>query len=160
MDPRPDYGIYGKIGPAPGFTWGEARCSDGSLPKDLAFRKRVVAQANLLNTMRGGIAKRYGVPMRNVSIAVNSWYRSPSFNRQIGGARYSQHLTGSASDIRVYVKLKTGKRVMLRPAFVGILAAQHVPGFKNGGIGSYDARYGNFTHLDGRGYPARWVNIG
>jgi uncharacterized protein YcbK (DUF882 family) len=157
----PAYGVFGRIGPAKGFTWGEVRCTDGTLPRDLAFRRRVVAQARRLNVLRAGIAKRYGVnPWTNVSIAVNSWYRSPSYNRKIGGASRSLHLTGSATDVRFYVTLKTRKRVMLKPSFVALLAARYVPGFNNGGIGHYDAAHGNFTHLDGRGYRARWINVG
>lgn len=32
-------------------------------------------------------------------------------------------------------------------------SAEQIPLFKNGGIG----RAASFTHLDGRGYPARWT---
>jgi hypothetical protein len=33
------------------------------------------------------------------SIVVTSWYRPPAVNQEIGGARYSQHLSGGAVDI-------------------------------------------------------------
>lgn len=154
----PAYGVFGRIGPAVGFTWDEVRCTDGTLPRDLAFRRRVVAQARRLNVLRGRIAKRFRVPFTSVSIVVNSWYRSPSYNARIGGARNSQHLRGTATDIRIVVRLRTGKRVTLAPRFVALLAAAYVPGFNAGGIGWYDAAHGNFTHVDGRGSRARWVN--
>lgn len=156
----PLYGVFGRIGPAKGFTWGEVRCTDGSLPRDLAFRRRVVAQARRLNRLRAALAAKYRIPVTSVSIAVNSWYRSPAYNKRIGGASRSMHLTGSASDIRITVRLRTGKRVQLKPGFVALLAARYVPAFNAGGIGWYDAAHGNFTHVDGRKGRARWVNVG
>lgn len=33
------------------------------------------------------------------SLIVSSWYRTPSFNRQVGGASNSAHLDGRATDI-------------------------------------------------------------
>lgn len=153
---RPAFGVYGRIGPAVGFTWDEVRCTDGTLPSGLAFRRQVVAQARRLNTLRAALAKRYKVPFTSISIRVNSWYRSPSYNKRIGGASNSMHLYGKATDIRIVVRLRTGKSVQLKPSFVGLLAARHVKGFLNGGIGVYGPAAGNFTHLDGRGYRARW----
>lgn len=157
---RPLYGPFGTIGPAKGFTWAEVRCTDGTLLGNLAFRQRVVAQAKRLNVLRAQLAARYRVPLSSVSISVNSWYRSTRYNASIGGAKNSQHLYGRASDIRITVRLRTGKRVQLKPSFVATLAARYVKGFLNGGIGWYDPAHGNFTHLDGRGYRARWVNVG
>lgn len=152
------YGTFGKIGPAPGFTWSEVRCTDGSLPRGLRFRRSVVRQARCLNTLRTALAKRYKIPLDNVSIAVNSWYRSPAYNASIGGATRSMHVTGKATDLRIYVRLRSGKRVMLKPTFVGLLAARHVPAFATGGIGTYDTAHGNFTHVDHRAGRARWTN--
>lgn len=42
-------------------------------------------------------------PIRNKyghSITVNSAYRSPALNKAVGGVKTSQHLTGSAADIK------------------------------------------------------------
>lgn len=154
------YGLYGTVGPAPGFTWDEVRCTDGTLPRGIVFRRRVVKQARCLNTLRYALATRYQIPRGDVSIAVNSWYRSPSYNASIGGATRSQHLLGIATDLRISVRLRTGKRVRLTPAFVGVLAARHVPQYAGGGIGVYDAAHGLFTHLDHRKGRARWFNAG
>lgn len=40
------------------------------------------------------IREKFGEPL-----VVSSGYRSPALNRRLGGARTSQHLTGSAADI-------------------------------------------------------------
>lgn len=150
----PAYGVLGRVGPAKGFTWDEVRCTDGSLPSDLAFRRRVVAQARNLNRLRLAIAKRFGIdPWTAVSIIVNSWYRSPSYNARIGGASLSEHKTGRATDVQVVVRLRSGRRVKLAPKFVALLAARHAPALNRGGIGVYPT----FTHLDCRpNGPARW----
>lgn len=152
MARRPRYGLYGTVGPARGFTWGEVRCTDGTLPRTLRMRRRFRRQARLLNRLRSRIARKYRIPATNVSIAVNSWYRSPSYNARIGGARYSEHVEGRATDVQVFVRLRNGRRVKLKPTYVGRLAARFVPSFQRGGIGTY----ATFTHLDHRGYTARW----
>lgn len=154
MKLRPSYGTYGRVGPAKGFTWGEVRCTDGTLPSGLAFRRRVVAQARNLNRLRLAIARRFRIdPWTNVSIAPNSWYRSPAYNASIGGASRSEHKTGRATDVQIVVRTRAGKRVRLAPKFVALLAARHVPEVNRGGIGTYTT----FTHLDNRpNGPARW----
>lgn len=160
---QPRYGVYGRIGPAIGFTWDEVRCTDGTLPSDLAFRRKAVQQARRLNVLRKRIAARFRVPFTSVSIIVNSWFRSERYNASIHGAKFSRHVyapNGDATDIRIRVRLRTGKRVTLAPRFVALLAAAYVPGFNVGGIGWYDAAHGSFTHVDSRGYRARWVNVG
>lgn len=148
---RKPYGSYGTVGPAPGFTWHEVRCKDGTLPLSPMMRRRYVRQARYLNALRSQIAKAYKVPAGHVSISVTSWYRSPSYNQRIGGARWSQHVAGKATDIVVYVKRRQGDRVRVSPALVARIATK-VPAFKNGGIGVYPS----FTHVDHRSGAARW----
>lgn len=155
---KPKHGVFGTIGPAPGFVWAEVRCTDGTLRSDLKFRRAVVKQARCLNTERYAIAKKYRVPRENVNIAVNSWYRSPAYNKKIGGAKFSQHLDGIATDIRIYVRLRTGKLVLLDPEYTAKLSAKMVVQFQQGGIGWYDRAHGYFTHVDHRNRRARWVN--
>ena len=148
------YGVNGRVGPAFRFTWNEVRCTDGSLPLDRRMRRRYVVQARNLNRLRKRIAKHYGVKFSAVSISVNSWYRSPEYNRQIGGASRSEHVEGRATDVTVHVS-GIGK---LAPHVVAQLA-EAVSAFERGGIGWYDRDHGAFTHLDHRpNGPARWVN--
>jgi hypothetical protein len=151
----PKYGLNGTIGPAVRFTWAEVECTDGQMPPNDLIKGRTVKQAQLLNALRKNIAKHYKVKFSDVAINVNSWYRSPSYNTSIGGAKFSQHVEGRATDITVFVK---GER--LTPRKVAELA-ESVPAFRQGGIGWYDAQHGNFTHVDHRpDGPARWVNKG
>jgi hypothetical protein len=150
---KPKYGVRGTVGPAVRFTWSEVDSGDGKRePK--AYTTRVVKQAHLLNQLRKNISKHYSVSFGDVAINVNSWYRSPEYNAQIGGAKFSQHVEARATDIVVYVK---GKR--LHPRTVAQLA-ESVREFRNGGIGWYDAEHGNFTHVDHRSGAARWMNKG
>jgi len=149
------YGVNGTIGPAFRFTWAETTCTDGTkIPT--AYRSRAVKSGRALNKLRKRVAKRYGVKFTDVSINVNSWYRSPAYNKKIGGATFSQHVEGRATDVTVHVN-GHGK---VHPGRVAEIAAQ-VPEFASGGIGWYDEKHGSFTHVDTRpNGPARWINKG
>ena len=78
------------------------------------------------------------------SIRVNSGYRCAIHNKRVGGAPYSQHLCGLASDI-----------VITKKSVLEMLAlAEQIPAFKNGGIGIYPQK--RFVHVDNRDVRARW----
>lgn len=73
---------------------------------------------------------------------VNSGYRCPTHNANVGGAPNSQHLVGDAADIAV-----SGVHAHKVYDYVATLLAG------TGGLGKYDT----FTHIDVRaGAPARW----
>ena len=116
------------------------------------MRLRFAKQARALNKLRKRIRKAYGVRSQDVQIVVNSWYRSPAYNVDIGGARWSQHVDGRATDVRVYVR-----SLQIHPSVVADFA-ESVRIFREGGIGWYDADHGWVTHLDHRAGRARWVN--
>lgn len=73
-------------------------------------------------------------------LVVNSGYRCPVHNRNVGGARASQHLKGTAADLR---------GVNMSPSDVH---AQANNVFYGGGVG----KYRTFTHVDVRGHKSRW----
>jgi uncharacterized protein YcbK (DUF882 family) len=111
------------------FNEEEFRCRDGSIkPID----KALIEGLERLRELAG-----------NKSIHINSGYRSPTYNKKIGGAPRSQHVQGKAADITI---------AGFTPRQVAELA-EKVPRFRNGGIGIYDT----FTHVDVRKGAARWT---
>ena len=81
------------------------------------------------------------------SIIVNSGYRSPDYNKSIGGAKKSQHLLGKACDFNVKGVSPYEVSEVLEDLMQGGIII-------NGGLGEYDT----FTHYDIRNNPARWNN--
>lgn len=72
-------------------------------------------------------------------IKVNSGYRCEKHNKDVGGVAKSRHKEGDASDI-VSKNLSPDK------------LAEECEKLGFSGIGRYDT----FTHVDSRGYKARW----
>ena len=72
---------------------------------------------------------------------VNSGYRCPEHNLNIGGSPSSQHKLGKAADLRY-------PKDFSHTAFIEM--CQEV--FSKGGVGIYPT----FVHVDVRGYKARW----
>ena len=78
-----------------------------------------------------------------VALIINSPYRCPERNEQVGGSPNSQHMEGKAADISI-------KNINLPIERIKEIAEEI--GFD--GIGLYNT----FIHLDVRGYKARWDN--
>jgi len=117
------------------FNREEFECSDGS-EMPLEVFNNIVQLAENLEVVRA----HFGAP-----ITINSAYRSPVYNRSVGGAVNSQHLGGKAAD--VVIDGVTPDEVADAIDFlieVGLM--------KEGGLGRYDT----FTHYDIRGTKARW----
>lgn len=75
----------------------------------------------------------------NSPITITSAYRCEYHNAQVGGASNSRHKVGDATDIVVS---------SMEPSEVAD-ACEHFSGL---------GRYDTFTHIDSRGYKARWDN--
>ena len=77
----------------------------------------------------------------NKPITINSGYRTHARNKAVNGAKFSQHLYGTAADIVV-----SG----VSPIEVAKFAETLIP--NTGGIGTYST----FTHIDVRKEKSRW----
>ena len=89
----------------------------------------------LLNYLED-IRAAFGAPVH-----INSGYRCPAHNAAVGGATSSQHMAGTAADIWIEE---------VSPKLVYDYADQLIG--DGGGVG----KYATFTHIDARGYRARW----
>ena len=117
------------------FILSEFKCKDGSdVPDSMLDNVKLLAKN--LQVLRDEIGK----PIR-----VISGYRSPKYNRKIGGARKSQHMTAKAADI----KIKGMTPAEVKSTIVRLIKEGKM---MSGGIGLYRT----FTHYDVRGFNARW----
>jgi uncharacterized protein YcbK (DUF882 family) len=80
------------------------------------------------------------------ALHVLSGYRTPRYNKEVGGVANSQHPKGKASDLTT--KNKTPKQLH---AIIEKLIKEGK--MKQGGLGLYKS----FVHYDTRGTKARWV---
>ena len=78
----------------------------------------------------------FGVP-----VTVNSGYRCPVHNANVGGATASRHMEGDASDVMVKGVPPSEVFAYLEP-IIGNRGGAH--------------EYNTFTHVDVRGHKARW----
>lgn len=114
------------------FKMSEFKCKDGT-----AVPKEYWGNLQKLMDMLEKLRKECG----DKPVTINSGYRTQSYNKKVGGATNSLHLQALAADIRV-----SGKT----PSEVYNIADKLIG--SRGGVG----RYSGFTHVDCRGYKARW----
>lgn len=118
------------------FSLAEFACHDGSrTPSEVIPNIRELAQN--LEVLRS--------ELNGAAIHVNSGYRSPAYNRSIGGATDSQHMYGRAGDITV-------GGYSPREVYDTIERLINAGRMKQGGLG----KYSSFVHYDTRGSAARW----
>lgn len=116
-----------KIPSSKHFKLEEFACNDGT-PVPEEFYSNVQELMNNLEVIR----EYFG----NFAIKINSGYRTPAYNKSVGGAKKSQHLTASAADFRMNIT----------PRIVqdAVEQLQKDGKIKEGGLG----RYSTFTHYD------------
>ena len=122
--------IDGSKSVAKNFKVKEFACRDGSDKILLCTETVEILQA---------VRDYFGKP-----VVINSAYRTPTYNKKIGGATKSQHIAGTACDIKV-----SG----VPPAAVASFLEKFYP---KHGIGLYPT----FVHIDSRGYKVYWLNKG
>ncbi len=118
------------------FSLAEFKCKDGS-EVPAKYLANVTKLAKNLQVLRDYVKK---------PIVLNSAYRTTNYNRSIGGAVQSQHLTASAGDIRIAGM--TSKEV--HATILKLIAEGKM---HNGGLGLYST----FVHYDVRPTPSRWT---
>lgn len=120
---------------SPHFPTREAHSKDGvKVPRRYSYACR--QHAFRLEKFRHAVGDK--------PLPVLSWYRSPAHNRAVRGARNSMHMRAIATDFDKSVVDRIGRNRWFQVADVI---------FHNGGVGNYP---GGSSHLDSRGYRARW----
>ena len=147
-------------------------------PHDQAnvWPKYIVVDMKLIDKMELILAEleKQGIPARGVKVM--SGFRTPQYNRGGGDPRgratLSRHMYGDAADIFLdnngdgqMDDLNHDGRININDARVVLAAANRVEAAHPsliGGIGVYagTSAHGPFTHIDTRGYPARWIGTG
>lgn len=121
---------------SPNFTWGEATHNGERIPTDAHTVANIIRCATLLQEIRNKIKE---------PLHITSWYRPEPYNTQAGGVSNSEHLHGGAADF--YADSYNYKQMYdLCDVLVG----------SRGGVGKY--RNNTITHVDVRGYRARWYD--
>ena len=109
------------------FQVKEFACKDGN--------DKILISDELVEVLQK-IRQHFGRP-----VTINRAYRTTAHNKKVGGASNSQHLYGTAADIKV-----SGVAPRLVADYAETLLTN------TGGIGRYDT----FTHVDVREKKSRW----
>lgn len=115
------------------FSWGEATKNGARIPISRDVVQRITRVAIVLDAARAILGDR--------KMAITSWYRPIAINRAVGGIDNSRHIVGDGVDFVVQGMNPLAVYKVLSP-WLG----------DRGGLG----KSSSFTHLDTRGYRARW----
>jgi hypothetical protein len=123
------------------FNLREFYCKDGTRPKPGRWRTYRALCRQFLEPMRS----KFG------ACTVNSGYRTPSWNSQVGGERGSFHVNDyhDVDDVAADVTFARGTPAQWHAEAVRLRRS------KRGGRGGI-GRYSTFVHVDTRDYPADW----
>ena len=125
------------------FSLEEFRCRDGTDCPE-RFRGNLQMLMDSLEVLR--------VELGGQPITINSGYRTPSYNKKIGGASRSRHMVGMAADLRVQGQSAQG-------VYDTVERLQRDGRVHAGGLHAYqytDDSSCDFVHYDVRGRKARW----
>lgn len=148
------------------------------LPHDQAnvWPKYIVVNLNLVDKLELVMTdlEAHGIPAQGIRVL--SGFRTPQYNRNggdpTGRASLSRHMYGDAADIFIdndgngsMDDLNHDGRINLNDARAVLAAVNRVEAAHPsliGGCGVYPgtSAHGPFTHIDTRGYPARWLGTG
>ena len=122
----------GEIPQSPHFKLSEFKCHNGK-PVPPEYYGNLRKLMSMLEEIRTACGDR--------PITIVSGYRTPDYNKKVGGASKSQHKYAAAADIKV-AGLSPSEVYAKCNTIVG----------NRGGVGKYTT----FTHIDVRGYRSRW----
>ena len=147
-------------------------------PHDQAnvWPKYIVVEMKLVDKLELVLPELERQGIRTEGVKVMSGFRTPQYNRGGGDPRgratLSRHMYGDASDIFIdnngdgrMDDLNHDGRININDARGILAAANRVEAAHPsliGGVGVYSgtSAHGPFTHIDTRGYPARWIGTG
>jgi uncharacterized protein YcbK (DUF882 family) len=118
-------------GPSIHLTWNELACKDGTVYPEIWRRDRAVVLAETFEIIRFFSGEK--------PLTIHSGYRTPAYNKKVGGVAHSQHLEGRAIDIappKGVTSLEFYKHILKIAQFYHAIR----------GIGLYDT----FVHVDNR----------
>jgi uncharacterized protein YcbK (DUF882 family) len=115
-------------GPSKHLSWGELACNDGTPYPEEWRTTRAVQLAEIFEMIR--------TICGNKSITVLSAFRTPAWNKKVGGAVSSQHLLGKALDLK--------HTTLTNDEFYKLIRNLPLKATKIRGIG----RYTTFVHVD------------
>jgi uncharacterized protein YcbK (DUF882 family) len=138
--------------------------------------KYIVVKMKLIDKLELVLTDLRAHGIRTDGVRVLSGFRTPQYNRGGGDPRgraaLSRHMYGDAADIFIdndgngaMDDLNHDGRVNINDARVILAAVNRVEAAHPsliGGVGVYagTSAHGPFTHIDTRGYPARWIGTG
>jgi uncharacterized protein YcbK (DUF882 family) len=138
--------------------------------------KYIVVDMKLVDKLELVLAELEKQGISSNGVHVMSGFRTPQYNRTGGDPRgrasLSRHMYGDAADIFIdndgngsMDDLNHDGRVNINDARVILSAVNRVEAAHPsliGGVGVYTgtSAHGPFTHIDTRGYPARWIGTG
>ena len=127
----------------PGATWFDFSTIGGSMnnPTDAVGVKKLTVDILILG-MR--ISEKLGK-----KLSILSGYRSPAYNRSVGGATNSYHMSGMALDVArssFGADFESGEKFIKAASEEGAM-----------GIGTYSGGGNDFIHIDVRDYRSQWT---
>ncbi len=121
---------YWRVGPSKHLFWAELDCNDGTAYPYEWRLSESIALAKEFEFIRATLG--------DLPIKVSSGYRTPSWNKKVGGSRTSQHIFGRALD------LYPPRTKMLPELLDAAILVAHRRGGRIRGIGHYRT----FIHID------------
>lgn len=122
------------------FWFYEFDCRDGTpVPQDKEDAVRAFVERNLQ-------------PLRDFldcKLYISSAYRTPQYNKAVGGASNSYHLYDKGDAIATDIRVVGIDPPVVKVIIEGLI---NLGIMEEGGLGLYK----NFVHYDNRGYRARW----